>query len=502
MLRTWTRQLAGRRAWLAGAAALGVMAVASWPGFSAGDLGASQHRGSPLVSGDPTTNHTDLYAFVSPDRPDTVTLVASWLPSGQPGRGRGFATDAHYDIHIDNDGDGAADLTYRWTFQDVDPASHDQRYTLAAIGPQRSTALVVASPVADSTAVPAGQRAEWAVARFPGGQAFAGQADDPAFFDERVFDVLYGEPPAGDGRDAVAGDNVQTVAVQVPKAALALRGDPGRNPVVGVWSTTAKRTLALARGPADSDVVPVSRLGNPLFTEMIGAADLGDAFRRASPAEDSRHTALMHRVAAPPTAQRVAASYGLEAPLAPRRDLAELFLTGFAADASPPSPRPGLNAHVLNADADRSAIRPAEELRLNLAVPVTATPHRLGLLARDRQGFPNGRRLGDDVVDIELQALAGAWTAGAPGTPVSALTAGDRVDGNDTAFGPRFPYVAPPHTTAGRAAPADDVAAAAPLSDGWLALASGLGAVALLAGGLAVGWWYSRSAPGRYAVSR
>lgn len=537
MYKQWARRLAGRRAWLAGAAALGVVAVASWPGFSSGEVGASHHRESPLVSGDPKVDHTDLYAFVSPDKPDTVTLIASWLPFEQPSGGPefyAFATDASYDIHIDNNGDGKADITYRWTFRDagrgadprvgqqrvhpgdVDPGgkARSQRYTLTAISPQRSTVLVadgtVAPPRADAAATSDyALTRERAVATIPGGLAFAGQADDPFFFDRRGFDALYGETPSGSGDDTMAGYNVQTVALQVPKAALALRGDPGRNPVVGVWSTTSKRTLTFTRGGPDGDMVQVSRLGNPLFTEMIGAPDLRDSFRTSTPDRDSRHDALIQRVADPATAKRVAGSYRVPAPPAPRHDLVELFLTGIAAqaptvDGSPAPLRADLTAHLLNSDTDRTAIRLAEELRLNMAVPVTATPHRLGMLAKDFQGFPNGRRLSDDIVDIELQALAGATQTG---QLVPALEPGDRVDRNDVPYATRFPYVALPNTTAHRASaePAAGSGAGAgapPAGDGWLSRAAGFGAFALLAGGLAAGWRYSRTTPGRYAVSR
>src|SRR6476659_5083788 len=80
---------------------------------------ASSHREAPLIAGDPRADNTDVYAFVSPDKPDTVTLIANWIPFEEPNGGPNFyafAEDARYNIKIDADGDGRADTTYTWTF--------------------------------------------------------------------------------------------------------------------------------------------------------------------------------------------------------------------------------------------------------------------------------------------------------------------------------------------------------------------------------------------------
>jgi hypothetical protein len=122
----------------------------------------------------------------------------------------------------------------------------------------------------------------------------------------------------------------------------------------------------------------------------------------------------------------------------------EIFLTGITTKANGPI-KADLNSQLNNADVDPSRFTPAEMLRLNLTVPVTANPNRLGVLAGDLQGFPNGRRLSDDVVDIALQAVEGAAQTG---KLVDAIAAGDKVDANDAAFGSVFPYVALPNGSA------------------------------------------------------
>jgi Domain of unknown function (DUF4331) len=133
--------------------------------------------------------------------------------------------------------------------------------------------------------------------------------------------------------------------------------------------------------------------------------------------------------------------YGVPAPKTPRTDLSEIFLTGISKNSGGPI-KADLNSQLLNKDVNKKWFTPAEELRLNMGVPVTAKPNRLGVLAGDFQGFPNGRRLTDDVVDIELQALEGAAQTG---KLVPALANGDGVNTSGKPFGSSFPYVALPY---------------------------------------------------------
>ena len=532
------RSRAGR-ACLAAAAALGVVAVS---GVALAPVGAqaSSHREAPLIAADPKVDNTDVYAFTSPDDASTVTIVASWLPFEEPVGGPnfyGFDDDAHYDINIDNDGDAVADIVYEYTFNTTDTrggttflANHGpvtslgdpnllvkQTYHLDRLVGSPATLVnggAVAPSYAGRASMPdyAALRQEAVIAAGPGRTSFAGQSDDPFFADLRVFDLLYGADLKSTGQDTLAGYNVQTIALKIPKSELALGGDGTRNPVIGLWSSTSKRTLTLGPGTATpgGTRVQVSRLGNPLINEAVAPAGLKDAFNNSTPAADAGNVALVNRVNTPEVPQLIQGIYGLTAPATPRRDLFEIFLTGIAVSAytqdSNPAPiAANLNGHVLNQDAIVGNIQPSEQLRLNMSVPVAASPNRLGVLASDFQGFPNGRRLGDDVIDIELQALMGAAQTG---TLVPALAAGDGVNANNTAFGTAFPYVALPNTTAvNRAVAAGGNGGGMPVGGvntgdggslrggrGWLATSAGIGAVLLLAAGLMLRLRHRRSA--------
>jgi Domain of unknown function (DUF4331) len=473
-----------RKGWARGprraAVALGTAAALTVGGL-VGALGAkptnaSSHREAPLISADPQADNTDLYAFVSPDHPDTVTLIANWSPFQEPNGGPNFfpfAEGNRHDINIDNDGDAKADLSYRWTFRTDDQRKNEtflynngtvdalddenllfrQFYTLEEIredGGRR--VLVKDGPVAPSNTGPASfpnyqQVRDQAVVKVgQGSKAFAGQAEDPFFLDLRVFDLLYGANLAETGQDTLAGYNVNTVALQVPKQVLALGQDATRNPVVGIWSTTQRRGMCLAEGGKREDCgdfVQVSRLGNPLVNEVVAPAGLKDAFNGLRPDQDAGVAELVDRVLNPEVPRLVEAIYGIPAPKGERQDLFEIFLTGAAKDNDGPIDA-DLNSQILNQDVDRNKFVPAEMLRLNMSVPPTAQPNRLGLLGNDLQGFPNGRRLTDDVLDIGLQALEGAAVNGI----VEALAAGDNVNANDGKFFANFPYVALPSNQA------------------------------------------------------
>jgi hypothetical protein len=173
-------------------------------------------------------------------------------------------------------------------------------------------------------------------------------------------------------------------------------------------------------------------------------AGLKDTFNATPPERDAGIAPLVARVTDPEVPKLIEAIYKVPAPPTPRTDLVEIFLTGLTTKGDGPI-KVDLNSQLNNADVNPARFRPSEQLRLNLGVPVSANPERLGLLAGDQQGFPNGRRLTDDVVDIELQALEGA---AATGKLVDALAAGDKVDANDQQFGKAFPYVALPNGTA------------------------------------------------------
>ena len=504
-----------RRAAVALVAVGGTVLASALVGLANGPALASSHREAPLIAGDPPVDNTDVYAFVSPDRPDTVTLIANWYPFEEPNGGPNFypwATDAHYDINIDNDGDGRADLTYRWDFRTDDRRGNAtflynddpvtslddpdllfrQTYTLSLIdrAAGRVTTLANGARVAPSNVGPASMpnygvlRNQAITTIAGGGRSFAGQADDPFFIDLRIFDLVYGGDLSEVGQDTVAGFNVNTIALQVPKSALTLRGNPTRNPVIGVWSDTERYSITL-RSPGAQQAfgaeVQVSRLGNPLVNEVVVGVGLKDRFNSQTPDVDRTIPALVNRVTNPEVPDLVERIYGIPAPPTPRNDLVEIFLTGITTKSGDDIDL-DLNSQLDNADVDPARFVPAEELRLNTSIPPTAQPNRLGVLGNDLQGFPNGRRLADDALDISLQALEGAAVSGI----VAPLASGDRVDRNDVPFGTVFPYVALPNNTAvNLSAPGDG--AAAPF--GWpnlptMPALTGLVAVALIGSGV------------------
>jgi hypothetical protein len=483
----------------AGAATV-VAAGVALAGLGPVSSAASSHREAPLIAGDPAVDNTDLYAFVSPERDGYVTFIANWQPFSEPNGGPNFypfATDAVYNINIDSDGDAKADAVFRWTFQNVDKrggktflyangpvTSLDdenllfrQTYTLeSSFRGEPFKTRVTGAPVAPSRVGKATMpdyaklRAD-ANKRLPGGwNTFAGQADDSFFLDLRVFDLLYGGDLSEVGQDTLAGYNVNTIALQVPFSDVALKGDAKRNPVIGIWTTT-ERARTRITGPAQgggaadirrADRVQVSRLGNPLVNELVLPAELKDAFNSIGPDKDADIPAVVQRVTDPELPKLIESIYKVPAPPAPRNDLVEIFLTGITTKANGPI-KADLNSQLNNADVDPAKFRPSEMLRLNLSVPVTGQPNRLGVLAGDLQGFPNGRRLTDDVVDIEVQAVEGAAQTG---KLVDALAAGDKVDANDNTFSGEFPYVALPNSSAVNAGGGTGAGAAAPGGNG------------------------------------
>ncbi|MDJ0460656.1 DUF4331 domain-containing protein [Streptomyces sp. H27-C3] len=488
------RRSASRRAerTLAASGVLALAAAAAVTGLAPASSSASSHREAPMIAGDPRADNTDVYAFTSPDNPDTVTLVSNWIPFQEPNGGPNFypfANDARYHIKIDADGNGKPDTTYTWEFTDHvrddanqflyntsvvkslddETLNFRQTYSLTVTDSSGNTKTLLKDAPAAPSNVGKASMPDYASLRnqavlpLPdGGQSFAGQASDPFFLDLRVFDLLYGGDLKETGHNTLAGYNVNTVAIQVPKKAVALKGDATRNPVIGVWSTTDRRGANVAgtgsKGAEDGKArdaqgAPdkggeegwrqVSRLGNPLVNEVVVPLKYKDAFNALSPDKDASVTPVVDKVKDPIVPKLIQNIYGVPAPATPRNDLVEIFLTGICKECGPI--KADLNSQRLNADVDKAAVVPAEELRLNMSVAPAAKPNRLGVLGKDLAGFPNGRRLNDDVVDIELQALEGAAQTG---KIVPALAAGDAVDVPYREPGDSFPYVALPNTAA------------------------------------------------------
>lgn len=419
----------------------GILVCGGLAGLAPSGADASSHREAPLISGAPQYDNTDVYAFVSPDRPARVTLIANWIPFEEPAGGPNFypfATDARYNIKIDNDGDAQPDITFRWTFKNHyrsgntflyntgpvtslnDPnLNFYQTYTLEKVRGDGSVKVLAKNVKVAPSNVGKASMPNYANLRNsavktvgqPGAAplTFAGQAEDPFFLDLRVFDLLYGGDLSEVGDDTLAGFNVNTIALQIGKWGLANQQDAKKHPIIGIWSTTSRRGVG-------GSYHQVSRLGNPLVNEVVIAAKDKDRFNASSPSGD---TQFLNYVTDPELPKLIEAIYGIPAPQTPRNDLVQVFLTGV----------PGLNkpAHVT----------PSEELRLNMSIPPSQNPNRLGVIGGDNAGYPNGRRLKDDVVDIALQVVEGELT----GNPNDL---GDGVNANDVGFSSKFPYLALP----------------------------------------------------------
>ena len=419
----------------------GALLAAGLAGHGPNAASGSSHREAPLIAGLPQYDATDLYAFRSPERPNSVTLIANWIPFEDPAVGPkfySFATDARYDVKIDNDGDARPDVTFRWTFKDHyvsedtflyatgpvtslrdENLNYFQTYRLERIADGRTTALVKNRRVVPSNVGEASMpdyaalRAEGVIEAGPRDRyrSFAGQAEDPFFLDLRVFDLLYGGDFTESGDDTLAGFNVNSVALQVPRKALAKKHDLDRNPIIGVWTTTARRGV-------DGRFHQVSRLGMPLVNEVVIPLADKNRFNASQPSNDGQ---FLEHVTEPELPRLIEALYGIPAPTEPRNDLVSVFLTGVE----------GLNMP--------RKVTPSEQLRLNMTTPVSDDPSALGVIGGDNQGFPNGRRRADDVIDISLQVVEGELV----GNPNDLA---DGVPANDVSFGEEFPYLALPHS--------------------------------------------------------
>jgi hypothetical protein len=429
----------------------------------------SSHREAPIVAGEPRLDNTDVYAFVSPDAPDTVTLIANWLPFSEPNGGPNFyafATNSAYDINIDADGDAKPDTIYRWTFSDEyrnrntflyntnvvttldDPdLNFRQFYKLEKITASGSETLLAKAPVAPSFVGRASMPnyaalSNGAIKSLPrGGKSFAGQADDPFFLDLDVFNLFYGADLSEVGVDTVKGYNVNSVAIQVPKTEVALKGDPTRNPVIGIWSTTSRQRVEIVEPDNDRTQFgghqQVSRLGMALVNEVVIPVGRKDEFNATKPQDDAK---FLQFVTNPEVPRRLQEIYWIPAPATPRNDLVEVFLTGICKVCGPVMV--DLNSQRLNKDVDQAAFRPSEQLRLNMSIAPSANPNRLGVLGGDLAGYPQGRRLADDALDITLQAAEGVLL---PGHPPAVDTLGDGVNANNVPFRNVFPYLALPN---------------------------------------------------------
>jgi hypothetical protein len=234
----------------------------------------------------------------------------------------------------------------------------------------------------------------------------------------------------------------------VPKSVLALRGDATRNPVVGIWSTTSRQRIEVVDTQNNRTRYggwqQVSRLGMPLVNEVVIPVGRKDEFNATAPRNDAKFAQF---VTNPEVPGRIRDVYQIPAPATPRQDLVEVFLNGVCKACGPVGLRLGLdlNSQRLNRDVDPARFVASEQLRLNMSIPPSATPKRLGVLDGDAAGFPNGRRLADDVTDVTLRVAEGVLL---PNHPAAVDGLGDAVDTNAVKFRGTFPYVALPNVIA------------------------------------------------------
>jgi hypothetical protein len=445
----------------------------------------SSHREAPEISKDPVADNTDVYAFVSPDSPDTVTIITNYLPTEVPAGGPNFfefGNDVLYSIYVDNDGDGLADVTYEFTFETQIRNPNTFLYNTGRIGSlgdlnwnKRQFYTVTredrrgARILGEGLACPPcniGPRStpeypklgQAAVHSLPTGEAvFAGQRNDPFFVDiGSIFDLADLRPfqnlhliptPAAPGVDALQTLNVHSIAIQVPiKSLTADRSRPtdvmSAKAVLGIWGSASRRKMRIRDDANDerSEAGPwvqVSRLGNPLFNEVMIPLGLKDEWNARQPVDDKDFIAHVQH---PELAKLLPVLYPkvfphLEALTAPREDLVAIFLTG-------------LPAGVVPGFQNNTGKVLAEMLRLNVAVPPAATPNVLGVVGGDLAGYPNGRRVVDDVTTIAIRAIAGVTyplvhKGYEPDGAASAVTQG--ITPLPFRSQATFPYVAAPH---------------------------------------------------------
>jgi hypothetical protein len=438
---------------------------------------ASSHREAPAISNDPVADNTDVYFFRDPVDPSRLVMISNWIPLEEPAGGPNFyhfEPNIRYEFNVDSNGDALEDIVYRVEFarhvrngntflQNVGPVASPTDPNLNVYYTYTVTKCLGPSPNQTSCTVLGSELLEApnnvGPKSFPNGYGkgsgiettvypidddtivFAGQRAEGFYVDlGEIFDLVNFRPGVavgdhGGGVNGTAGFNVHSIALSVPIQNLtanhAVVTDPADpNAIVSMWSSTWRmQTTTLSTngtGPAVSGGwVQVSRLGNPLINEVVIPIGQKDLFNASYPVADAQFGSF---VLNPELAGVLNALFGVSVPPTPRNDLLALVL---GLDAIP-TKRP--NEVV------------SDQLRLNTAIfptPVSLV-NRLGVLAGDLSGYPNGRRPYDDVVDIALRVVAGVLVNGFNVAPNNQL--GDGVDGPDVPFIAGFPYLWTPHS--------------------------------------------------------
>lgn len=455
---------------------------------------ASSHNDAPLIKQDPQANLTDVYAFVGTKYDDpsvqVLNVIANVRPFSEPGDGphyERFANDAVYSLHITNPTTGATVLRYDFRFSpendgyknpdtilsyglgtevgpilEVDDArqNYTQRYTVQRQLPNENALVVVnnqavAPPNVGGNTTPlyndASGRAVSGATSFDeldaytqmsitdtldGGAVFAGPRDDgfyadvPGIFDLLNVRILDNDADLGDGLgqdgngvDGFKGFNVLTYGIQIPLDQIPdfEFNDPffGPQTGVGVFASVSRPavTVRQAGNNIDSfgDLIQINRLGNPLFNEALVPFADKDLYNALQPTEDSQFSTYASN---PELALLINTVYGTSFATEDRADLVAVFIPD-----------------VLRVSTQTGPVR----------LPGEDGYSRFGFVGGDTtggisSGWPNGRRFGDDVIDIALTAIASGPTYD------TITVVGDNAPGNDIAYNNVFPYAATPHS--------------------------------------------------------
>ena len=475
-----------RRIALLGALLIAVLAAALVRGSGPEKGLASSHREAPRIMVDPSADNTDVYAFVSPDRPDTVTIVANYIPLEEPAGGPNFnefADDVLYELKVDNNGDGREDVSYQFEFSTqtrngntflyntgpIDTLSdtdwnRPQTYKVTRVSKGKTTILAKGVP---TPPVNIGPRSTPNYGSLDAGRGAAVAGRDQGLRRPERRPVLRrprlgvrpGRPapvqprarhPAERGRRGRRRGRLQHARHRAPGPDHAAHRDgklhaaDDMKGVIGVYATASRQRLQIidsdGRRRSDGDWVQVSRLAEPLINEVVIPLGKKDRWNASDPSGDA---AFASHYTSPEVTRLANLLYPVldNAPESGRGDIATILLTGV----------PGLNF---------TGPTQADLIRLNTGIAPSGpvgTGNRLGVLGGDFAGFPNGRRLEDDVTDIELRALTcgygptvgpliesfGFCAGNANRSPNNQL--GDGVDANDRPLHTSFPYVAVPH---------------------------------------------------------
>ncbi len=465
----------------------------------------SSHKEAPGIVNDAAADNTDVYAFVSPDDPSTVTLIANFVPLEDPDGGPNFfefGDDVLYQIHVSNSGSACVDVTYQFRFRtqvrdedtflyntgpitSLDSPNWNRRqfYSVVRVDKHGSRTMVTDAPCPPCNIGPGSTPdyaplAAAAIVKFPsGGRVFAGQRAEGFYVDiGAIFDLadlrpfqqlnVFNKMPAAPGRNSLSAKNIHSIALQVPKSELSAHfvNPADTRSTIGVWASASRQKTRIYNTPRPGDIVStgpftqISRQANPLFNEVLIPLGKKDLFNSEEPQNDSQ---FADRVAHPELSSLLPVIYpgafpnlaALNKSGKPRADLEAILLTGIPA---------GIVAGFQNYTGPTKA----DMLRLNLAIaPTTTKPSNLGLIGGDVAGYPNGRRVFDDVTTIEVRALAGATyplvdktfkpdAAAGEITPGLTSSNTDVTAENTEHYLPVFPYLGVPH--AGFDQPADN----------------------------------------------